>query len=434
MFGSVNAVSRAQVGASLDSLAHDCASPPYANNTRDRSPDLALFRGNEWLEAPAVGPDGVVYALAHVDLHNSSNGYLYTAVTLFSSADGGATFAPARPPPAHLVATSPYDNSGGALGKGVGFGMPSSILRDPASGLYYVVLLANWGADVRAQAGGLCLARAADVSDPSSWRGWAGPAAGFSAALNATPLLAPVPNPAAHACAPLRDASGALLVMRHLSLLWSTFFSQFLLFGEAAGGGALGPTGGWAFSLSNDLLTWSVPVGVDPRGFINPNGTAALSPLSPMPGRFILLEGHEEPWWEAPGGAYKAKTNCNPCPGLSACSGATPLPPAEFNALVNATFHFTCGLVYNTSGYSNYAYSTLIDDSANTASGGRDPSFNVVGQYAQLFLVAKSCAGALADANGGVACTPLDPKGVDHRDIVRASVRFDGTGNARPFF
>lgn len=158
-----------------------------------------------------------------------------------------------------------------------------------------------------------------------------------------------------------------------------------------------------------------------------------------MPGRFIYAAqgGHQPqvPWWEAPGGAYKALTNCKPCPGLDACRDATPLPPAEFDALPNATFHFTCGLVYETSGYINYVYSVLVDDTAHWASGGQDPAFNSVGQEAHVFFVAKSCAGALySSATGSVSCTPLDPKGRDSRDIVRTRVRFTSAGNSTPNF
>jgi hypothetical protein len=429
MFGSVNLVSRAQTGPRLAELAHDCASPPYANATRDANdPDLSHFRGSEWLEAPVVGDDGVVYALAHVD-QLAGSAYLYTAITLFASQDGGATFAPARAPPAHLVAASPYNNSGGALGAGIGWGMPSSVLRDASTGLYYVLLLANWGKDVGAQAGGLCLARTAAIADPSSWRAWAGPAAGFAATINASPLLAPVPDPAAHACAPLRDAAGNVLNMRHLSLLWSTFFGRFLLFGEAQPGSATGPTGGWAFSLSDDLLAWDVPVAVNPAGFINPNGTGAVRPISPMPGAFVTVAGVPEAgsWWAAPEGSeggFKAPVGaCEPCPGLDACRNTTVLSPAEFAALPNATFSFSCGLVYATSGYMDYVYSVLVDDAAHLANG-TDPSFNSVGQDAYIFLVAKTCAGATF-SRGVVGCEGLDPRGVDRRDIVRATVHFE---------
>lgn len=423
MLGSVNLVSRAQVGPSLSALAHECA--PYANHTADA--DMRSFRGDEWIEAPAVRGSRV-YALAHVDVHNASDGgrYVYTAVTLFASSDGGASFAPARPAPGHLVAASPYVNAGGALGAGIGFGMPSSILRDPASGLSYVILLANWGRDVGAQAGGLCLARTADISDPASWRAWAGgDASDFSARLDASPLLAPVPDPAAYACTPLRDSAGALLGMRHLSLLWSTFYRQYLLFGEAAAGGALNSTGGWAFALSDDLLHWSVPAAVDTAGLIAVAGNASIAPITPMPGRFVTsTAGGVGTWWAAPDGRFKAPVgSCTPCPGLDACHNVTALPPAAFAALPNATFPFTCSLVYATSGVINYVYSVLLDETANA--DGSDPSLNSVGQDADLFLVAKNCVGASYSHTAGVvACTPLDAFGRDNRDVVRARVRF----------
>lgn len=430
--GSVDGVSRAQVGPSLDALAHSCG-PAYQNATYD--PDLAHFRNHEWIEAPVAFPaNGTVYALAHVDLLNGTsqtshpNNYLYTALTLFASTDGGASFAPARPPPGHLVATSPYDNSNGTLGAGVGFGMPSSVLYVPSTGFYYVLLLAGWGLPVGAQAGGLCLARSRDITDPASWRAWNGSEAGFASTLNASPLLAPVLDPTAHVCQPLRDATGALLSLRHTSLLWSSFYQRFLLFGEAGAGGALNGTG-WAFALSDDLLTWTAPVAVDPAGYIDPAGNATIGPqVSPLPGRFVRTpDPGLGSWWEAPGGAYKAPVgSCAPCPGLDACSPNTTvtIPVAQWAALPNATFPFSCSLVYSPRGYINYVYSVVVDDSANAASGGGDPSLNTVGQDAHIFLVAKKCAGVTWSAAGGLACTPLDATQRDQRDVVRATLRF----------
>lgn len=422
MLGSVNGVSRAQVGASLDTLRHHCGAP-YANSTYDKN--ISHFRNNEWIEAPAVVSAEAVYALAHVDSHDEEGRYLYTSTTLFSSHDAGATFAPARPPPGHLVATTPYDNTALALNAtGVGFGMPSSILWDPASSMYYVMLLSSWGHTVRAQEGGLCLLRTADVTDPASWRAWDGKS--FSASLTATPLLNPVPDPDAHTCAPLRDASGALLAMRHLSLLRSSFYDAFLLFGEAAGGGALNQSAGWAFSLSTDLTHWSVPTQVATAGLIQPAGTARAAPTVPLPGRFIKAPGTHTAW-EEPGGQWKAAvSNCEPCPGLEACAMAESITAPAFDAIPNATFPFSCTHVYTLSGYSDYAYSVLADDAAQRATGA-DPSLNVVGQDAHLFLVAKKCAGVnWSNRNSTqVSCTPLDGFLRDQRDIVRASIHFE---------
>lgn len=420
MLGSVNGVSRAQLGPTLDSLRHSC-SAPYANSSYD--PDMAHFRGDEWIEAPAVVDASTVVALTHVDTHDAAGAYLYTSTTLYASFDGGATFAPARAPPNHLVAATPYNNSGLQTGvRGVGFGMPSSILRDPRSGLYFVLLLSSWGETVHAQRGGLCLLRTADVTDPASWKAWNGSA--FSVSLTASPLIAPVPNPDAHTCSPLEDASGALLAMRHLSLLWSSYFESYLLFGEASGTGALG-TPGWAFSLSSDLITWTVPTPVDVAGFFNSSGNTTVVPITPMPGRFIKAPTSHT-YYEGGGGAWKAQIgSCEPCPGLQACSSAVAVPESVLSSIANATFGFSCSLVYDTRGYIDYVYSVLVDDTTHRATGA-DASLNTVGQDAHLFLVAKKCAGAQWDHKAPQpTCTPLDAYGHDQRDVVRASIHFE---------
>lgn len=422
MLGSVDGVSRAQLGSSLDDLVHSCGRP-YANATYDSN--LSQFRDHEWIEAPVVlgNPGGDVFALTHVDSYDEYNNYLYTSVTLFSSSNGGATFAPAREPPGHLVASTPYDNTNLSLGiRGVGFGMPSSILRHPVSGLYYALVLSTWGETVKAQRGGLCLMRTSDITDPTAWRAWNGEA--FNVTLNVSPLLGPVMNPDAHTCTPLVFEDGSPIGMRHLSLLWSSFFNSFLLFGEAAPGGALNSTGGWCFSLSSDLIHWGPPVAVDAAGMINPAGNATLRPRVPMPGRFIKAPGAHTSW-EEPGGAWKTPVgSCEPCPGLNACDLAVNIPVSEFDAIANSTVGFECTLVYSTSGYINYVYSVLVDDSAHRTTG-RDPSFNIVGQDAHIFFVAKKCAGVEWDHTSVLpTCTPLDDFARDERDIVRAAIRF----------
>jgi hypothetical protein len=455
MLGSVNFVSRAQRGPSLASLVHSCG-PPYYNATEagGNDPDPARFHGAEWIEAPHALGGGVVYALTHNDYTNataaragahSNETYLYASVTLFASRDDGLTWAPARPPPAHIVAVSPYVNVAGDMGVGIGFGMPSSVFLDPTpagDGWAYTLLLASWGKTVGLQPGGLCLARTRDVSDPGSWRAWDGSA--FSVSLNATRLLDPSVDPAQHVCAPLVDASGALLGLRHLSLLYSTFFKRYLLFGE--GGDAL--PGEWAFTLSDDLVHWDVPTAVETAGLVRQTGNGTLAPIDPMPGRFVQREGGGSgTWWESPAGDAKTPVgSCAPCPGVDACANNTILPAAQFDALLNATYPFTCSLVFEGSGYGDFVYSTLIDPTANGGGGewgggmggggggegggggggaGGDPNFALVGEDAYLFLVGRRCAGALYDrATGSLSCTPLDAMQRDERDVVRASVRF----------
>jgi len=58
-----------------------------------------------------------------------------------------------------------------------------------------------------------------------------------------------------------------------------------------------------------------------------------------------------------------------------------------------------------------------------------DPSstsdnFDEVGATAVVFLVAQACVNAVADGNGGVACSPFDADGLLVRDLVRLPVEF----------
>lgn len=355
VLGSVNGVSRPQIGQTLSTIAHTCE--PYSNATYDK--DLALFRSNEWIEAPYVVSPQSVFALAHVDSIDENGKYLYTSVTLFSSTDGGATFNPSRPPPNHLVATTPFDNSNISLGTGVGFGMPSSIFFDNSTKIFYTILLSSWGKTVLSQQGGLCLLRTDDVTNPSSWLAWNGTQ--FSVSLNVSPLLAPVPNPDAHTCVPLLDSNGSPLGMRHLSLVRSTYFDSFLLFGEEGESSVLNNSQGWAFSLSKDLITWSVPVRVNASGFVNASGNSTFSQITPLPGRFIkTVDQHT--FWVEPLGRYKTSlSTCTPCPGILACDLAVVVPPSTFYSIPNATMPFSCSFVYNVNGYMAYDYSVLVD-------------------------------------------------------------------------
>jgi hypothetical protein len=217
--------SRPQIGPSLDVLRHSCE--PYTNVT-SVNPVLADFDGDTWIEAPVVVNHTHVYALAHVDSYNATiHGHysginLYSSVTLFESTDGGASFHMARPAPSHLVATSPYDNRRGEYGRGPGFGMPSSVLKDPASGLYYVMLLTNWGRDIGDQKGGQCLLRTSDIADPGSWRAWGGDSVGFTVRVNATPLLENVTNASVYTC---QVRLGSMRILHSPAPLRCRFFS-----------------------------------------------------------------------------------------------------------------------------------------------------------------------------------------------------------------
>jgi len=114
-------------------------------------------------------------------------------IGLAVSHDAGATWAHARPPPAHLVAAVPYGYNASQLASG--WGDPSNIVRDPRDGFYYAAV---WNRNVVGlQAPGVCIMRTADVSDPAAWRAWGG--ARYDVAF-ASPYTMVPGTEAAHVC------------------------------------------------------------------------------------------------------------------------------------------------------------------------------------------------------------------------------------------
>lgn len=67
---------------------------------------------------------------------------------------------------------------------------------------------------------------------------------------------------------------------------------------------------------------------------------------------------------------------------------------------------------------SHYYYPTLADDASPSA------NFDVVGDTAQLFLVAQMCVNAVSDGAGGVACSPFDVDGLLVRNVIRVPIAF----------
>lgn len=455
---TIQGPSRPQVGASLETLRHTCK--PYAK--MQLGTDFTVlnhFNDHVWVEAPYVLNDTHVYAITHVDsyvynmtinppkkalLHSS-----YSSLTLQKSTDGGASFAQALPAPLHVVGTSPYDNRDNQLGRGLGLGMPSSILRDPKSDYLYMMALANWGTNTTtAQAAGQCLLRTRDITDPASWRAWNGTGSHFTVSVNASPVIAPVPDPDAHTCAVLD------LPLTHISPLWSSFYGKYLAFGETHAK--------WGFALSDDLTTWSAVTEMDSEAFPwKMPGNATVTPVSPMPGRWVFApEGNDPrsgvPYWvgaqnatgeaASSGEVFKWKAFCSqcsegpcePCPGMGdVCKLAKPISATEWAALPFSTtsVDFSCALVSKLAGYTNYLYPTLVDDSEHKRTGS-DPSLNVVGQTATVFFVANTCSGTLrqsADtlATAGVRlgsntikCSEHDAVHRLRRDVVRATIKF----------
>ena len=427
---SVDLGSRAMVGDDALSLRHECAL--YANSSHVEA--FASYANYEWIHSSRYFADNnSVVALTHMewDCKDAQTCAFYgldlsffSAVTLMASTDGGASWAHARPPPAHAVAVPPiaWNESIGRGGVTFGFRSPSGIVaaRD-GSGWFYATVNAGWdsrGDIVLGQPSGACLMRTRDLTDPAAWRAFGGAEFNVSLGLDASPYANPDVDPSQHRCAPFTQITYAALV-------WSSLYNQYMLFGTNEGD----DNGGWVFQLTPDLAlaggaaAWTAPALVSVNGFIDGHGNASITRTGTnLTGRFVQRQDHAsdpQVWYEnAAKTTRRAVGSCTPCPGVSACgSGLVQIPDAEFDALAERAA-FSCGELYNASGYSDFFYPTLVDPASPS------DNFDEVGASAVVFLVGQRCVNAVADGAGGVACSPFDVDGLLVRDLVRLPVAF----------
>ena len=160
----------------LAGLVHTCA--VYANSTRDET--FADYASHEWIHSTWRDERDAasLVALTHMEFHCDTPACPYwgtpladadswlTAVTLMASSDGGASWAHARPPPAHIVAVSPYqwNASLGAARVTFGFRSPSNIIK-ARDGFFYATVTAGWGVSLLGQQAGACMMRTRDVAE-----------------------------------------------------------------------------------------------------------------------------------------------------------------------------------------------------------------------------------------------------------------------------
>ena len=422
---SVDLGSRGFGGKSVLELEHYCSL--YANSSRIQ--DMALFSNYEWIHSSVYVPNNnTVYALTHMEWDCKSpatcafysDGYsFFTGVTLLKSLDGGNSWSYTHPPPDHLVASSPvkWNETYGATRKTFGFRSPSSIVagRGDLEGYYYATVTSGWGfgsfnINNTVQYDGACMMRTRDITDPKSWLAWSG--SSFNISLNANPWVEKQIVESDHICTPFTN-------MTYASLVWSSFYNQYMYFGTTDGN----DHGGWSFYLSSDLQSFSGPYGPIASGnYIIPAGNASVAPNGePFTGRFIQRQDHLDPqvWYEDEKQTYRTRVGaCEPCPHINACTNVTLIPDEDFDALEDHGT-FTCDPWFTSSGYSDYYYPTLVDPNSPS------DNFDEVGDSAVLFLVGQRCVGGGGmDANGNLECTPFDENGLLVRDLLRVDVQF----------
>ena len=344
---------------------------------------------------------------------------LWSSVTALKSTDGGQHWQHALPPPQHIVAAAPYRyEPTGSKSVLFGFRSPSNIIQSQKKdGFYYAFVTAGWGRHTANPAGqepGACLMRTRDLTSPSSWRAWGGTSFNVSLAVNPY-LSGPALEPARHVCQPLTQ-------MSYPSLLWSSFFNRYLLFGTTNGNDHIG----WSFQLLEDLghPKLSEQTAIATGGHIEVGGNASRGTVpSPVPGTWARsINGSvvgAQVWWLSPENASKHQVHsCEPC-GIPACRDLLRnVPIRQLDAIAQGR-PFGCDMVGGAggAGVSAYLYPSLIDESAQGA------NFETVGETASLFLVTSECV-EWTNRSGTMQCNPFDSDGRLHRSVVKVPVRF----------
>jgi hypothetical protein len=235
LIASYDAVRRF-IGPDLNNLTHECDIVMES----DRDPDPAAFNHGEWIGATYTEDGRTIYALIHNEYYGEG-GEWNNSITLAASTDSGATYHHPVTPPDHLVASYPVRYEPG-IGT-VGIFAPSNIVKGK-DGFYYsiVQLVPSLG-----EAGGSCLMRTNDLSDPKSWRFWDG--SGFEGTF-INPYTDETDDPEAHVCSPVHENAFTN------SLTYNNYINQYVLIGP---GGETGGSG-FFYSISEDLIHWTNPV------------------------------------------------------------------------------------------------------------------------------------------------------------------------------
>jgi hypothetical protein len=245
-------VNRRMIGPNLNDLTHPCDVVMQSGY----DPDPAHFDDREWITSPYTEDGVTVFALVHDEYQGNEHPgrcpagkykpCWFNSITYAVSRDGGRTYNQ-PPPPSQLVATVPYTYDPGT--GPYGLFQPSNIVRNEKDGYYYALVRAQ---PYKEQPGGVCLMRTRTLSQPASWRAWDG--SGFSISF-IDPYAVPGDevDPSQHLCKPVDPKITGMTQ----SLTYSTYFDKFLLVGARGNRGL--KSGGIYYSLSDNLIKWTVP-------------------------------------------------------------------------------------------------------------------------------------------------------------------------------
>jgi hypothetical protein len=249
---------RRKIGPNLSSVQHKC---PIVMDSHGNQ-DPAAFDDREWLSSPYTVDGQTIFGLVSTEYHGweydeqcapfvAAGDHLkcwYNSIGLVKSVDGGASYTHAAPP-GHLVASSQYRYAAGAGPLGV-FD-PSNIVYRPSDDYYYAMVRME---QHEAQPYGACLIRTRTLSDPASWRAWDG--SGFGVSFMNPYISNDAPE--AHVCQPVSPQSFQIPIQT-ASLTYSTYLGKYVVLGVSQEYDPVAArwNGGFFYSLSEDLITWS---------------------------------------------------------------------------------------------------------------------------------------------------------------------------------
>ena len=257
-----HSVTRAATGPTLDTAKHSCQ--VVYNSAHDGN--IADFNDYTWLSAFYSVDGKQVVALGHMEYHGwehpgmcakktDTGSCWYNADTFNLSTDGGYHFVRPKPPGNYFLSLpARYQPNQGPQG----YSSDTGIVK---VGAWFYATSYSWAWPPNCGTGkgqkpclvpdATCPMRAANILDPSSWRGWDGKA--FTVTF-ADPYRAPIPNPAAHVCAPVPylDYASGINYYPASHLFIATLWNQ----GSAS---SWGPEGIY-FTTSPDYIHWSKPV------------------------------------------------------------------------------------------------------------------------------------------------------------------------------
>ena len=243
LFG-LHFVNRALRGPDLSHLRIDCAVALGSND----NPDAAAYDSRNYIAATWTDDGSHVAAIVHHEYHAdqfgtcSAKGDLacwYNSLIAYRSADGGRSFAKAKP---FVVAAAPFRQEA-EQGRHRGFFNPSNIVGEGPH-RYFFGSTTGWGG----QGFGNCLFRSDAPADSASWRAYDGKAFAVRFADPYASAARPAP---CQPVGPFVFPVGAVVHLRGAKT-WVAVW-------QASRDGRDFPLDGFYYATGTTLLDWSAP-------------------------------------------------------------------------------------------------------------------------------------------------------------------------------